>query len=180
MCRPCWCAYTAGGVCFAESGRGCRDVQGWRCFSTWRARLLGERIGQCSHVPRRAGAAALRRPVDGGRRHGPTAAPSERIEDDQDRAILAWRVELGRLGRMTDTTLEPCPHCGARPPAAHLHSSQPSPHIAGWRVICDVTQGGCGAAGPQRMLKSTAVNAWNRRTPHRLGCACAACRAEIM
>ena len=81
---------------------------------------------------------------------------------------------------MTDTTLEPCPHCGARPPVVCAIDAPPSLNLPAVRVICDVTQGGCGAAGPQRMLKSTAVNAWNRRTPHRLGCACAACRAEIM
>ena len=63
------------------------------------------------------------------------------------------------------TELEPCPHCGARPDVVHLHTSEPSPNVSAVRVICDVTRGGCGAAGPQRMLESTAVNAWNRRTP---------------
>ena len=78
------------------------------------------------------------------------------------------------------TPLLPCPHCGAQPDAVHAVTFDPSPNVSGVRILCDVTRGGCGAAGPQRMLKSTAVNAWNRRTPHRLGCACAACRAEIM
>ena len=78
------------------------------------------------------------------------------------------------------TELEPCPHCGARPTVVHLHSSEPSPNVSAVRVICDVTRGGCGAAGPQRMLEAVAVNAWNRRVPHKIGCACEACRAEIM
>ena len=81
---------------------------------------------------------------------------------------------------MTDTTLEPCPHCGARPPAVCVVVAPPSPTISPVHIICDVARGGCGAAGPVRMLESTAVNAWNRRTPHRLGCACEACRAQIM
>lgn len=63
------------------------------------------------------------------------------------------------------TELEPCPHCGARPTVVHLHTSEPSPNVSAIRVICDVTRGGCGATGPQRMLEVVAVNAWNRRVP---------------
>ena len=57
-----------------------------------------------------------------------------------------------------------CPHCGAASPIVHLLESQPSPHVSAVRVICDVTRGGCGASGPMRMLASTAIETWNRRT----------------
>jgi len=67
---------------------------------------------------------------------------------------------------------ESCPFCGANRPIIYTASEDWAdnhgdiykyPHSEAWQVVCDITHGGCGAAGGYRSSEKEAVEAWNRR-----------------